>query len=385
MADDNDLERTQPASPRRLEQAREEGRVARSQELGAFAVLGAAGLTIWLAGGPLLAGFTGVMRRGLTISHEAAFAEERMLHGLAEQGLGGFLVVAPVLGVAFIAALAAPLLLSGWVFTLNPLQPDFSRLDPLKGLSRIFSVRGLIDLAKALAKVMVVGGVAALAIVSGLDAMLGLLKESPGAALTHAAVLVGWTLILLVGGILLVVAVDVPFQLWHHSRELRMSREDVRRESRENEGDPLIKARIRSLQREAARKRMMAEVPKADVVVTNPAHYAVALSYREGSMRAPRVVAKGRDLVAARIRELAHSHNVPLLEAPPLARALYRHADLGAEIPEKLYTAVAEVMAYVLQLRRFNAQGGKPPRLPEKIEVPTTLDPLNDATRGETA
>ncbi|MEQ1882091.1 MAG: flagellar biosynthesis protein FlhB [Burkholderiales bacterium] len=384
MADENDHERTQPASPRRLEQAREEGRVARSQELGAFAVLGAAGLSIWMAGGPLLAGFTEVMRRGLTFSHEAAFVEEHMLRGLAEQGLGGFLVATPVLGAAFIAALAAPLLLSGWVFTLNPLQPDFSRLDPLKGLSRIFSVRGLIDLAKALAKVMVVGGVAALAIINSLDAMLGLLMESPGGALTHAAALVGWTLILLVGGIVLVVAVDVPFQLWHHSRELRMSREDVRRESRENDGDPQIKARIRSLQREAARKRMMAEVPKADVVVTNPAHYAVALSYREGSMRAPRVVAKGRDLVAARIRELARSHDVPLLEAPPLARALYRHADLGAEIPEKLYTAVAEVMAYVLQLRRFNAQGGKPPRLPEKIEVPPTLDPLTADASGET-
>jgi flagellar biosynthesis protein FlhB len=385
MADENDHERTQPASPRRLEQAREEGRVARSQELGAFAVLGAAGLTIWMAGGPLLAGLTGVMRRGLTFSHEAAFVQERMLKGLAEQGLGGFLVVAPVLGVAFVAALIAPMLLNGWVFTLKPLQPDFTRLDPLKGLGRIVSVRGLIDLAKALAKVLVVGGVAALAIVNGLEAMLGLLMESPGGALIHAASLVGWTLILLVGGIVLVVAVDVPFQLWHHSRELRMSREDVRRESRENEGDPQIKARIRSLQREAARKRMMAEVPKADVVVTNPAHYSVALSYREGSMRAPRVVAKGRDLVAARIRELARSHNVPLLEAPPLARALYRHAELGAEIPEKLYTAVAEVMAYVLQLRRFNAQGGKPPRLPEKIEVPLTMDPLTTAAPGETS
>jgi flagellar biosynthetic protein FlhB len=175
---------------------------------------------------------------------------------------------------------------------------------------------------------------------------------------------------------LLIVAVDVPWQLWNHARQLRMSRDELRREAKESEGDPQIKARIRSLQREAARKRMMAEVPKADVVVTNPAHYAVALAYRENSMRAPRVVAKGRELTALRIRELAAEHRVPVVEAPPLARALYRHAELGDEIPEKLYTAVAEVLAYVFQLRRFNTYGGRVPELPGDICVPAGLDPL---------
>ena len=385
MADENDLERTQPASPRRLEQAREEGRIARSQELGAFAVLGASALAIWLMGMPLLVGLQGVMQRGLTFSADAAFAEERMVRGLVDQGGGGFLAVAPILAAGFVAALLAPMLLNGWLFTLKPLQPDFSRLDPLKGMARIFSLRGLVELGKALAKVLVVGGVAALAIRSSLDAMLGLSVESPVGAVTHAASLIGWTLILLVGGMVLVVAVDVPFQLWNNSRELRMSREEVRRESRETDGDPQIKARIRSLQREAARKRMMAEVPKADVVVTNPAHYSVALSYREGSMRAPRVVAKGRDLLAARIRELARAHHVPVLEAPPLARALYRHTELGDEVPEKLYTAVAEVMAYVLQLRRFQALGGRAPQPPEHIEVPAALEvpPVADDAEGE--
>jgi flagellar biosynthetic protein FlhB len=180
----------------------------------------------------------------------------------------------------------------------------------------------------------------------------------------------------------IVVAVDVPFQLWNHARRLRMSRDELRREAKETEGDPQIKARIRSLQREAARKRMMAEVPKADVVVTNPTHYAVALSYRENSMRAPRVVAKGQHLTALRIRELAKDNWVPVVEAPPLARALYRHTELGDEIPETLYTAVAEVLAYVFQLRRFEAEGvGAPPLPPHEFAVPAGLDPQEGERR----
>ena len=154
-----------------------------------------------------------------------------------------------------------------------------------------------------------------------------------------------------------------------------MSREGVKRESKETDGDPQVKARIRSLQRDAARKRMMAEVPKADVVITNPTHFSVALSYRENSMRAPRVVAKGQDLTALRIRKLAREHGVPVLEAPPLARALYRYADIGDEVPQTLYTAVAEVLAYVFQLRQYETAGGRAPLQPQAIAVPPGLDP----------
>jgi flagellar biosynthetic protein FlhB len=376
MAEEYDLERTEPASPRRLEQAREEGQVARSQELGAFAVLGAASLALWITGGPLLTGLTGMMKSGLTLPQGSAFRADAMLQLLGQHGASGLLAIVPVLAAAFLAALVAPMALNGWLFTFKPLQPDFSRINPMAGIGRMFSSRGLVELGKAVAKVTVVGGVAAMVIWHSMDAVLGLSTEPAAGAIPHAARLIGWTLVLIVGGMLLIVAVDVPWQLWNHARQLRMSRDELRRETRESEGDPQIKARIRSLQREAARKRMMAEVPKADVVVTNPSHYAVALAYREKSMRAPRVVAKGRELTALRIRELAAQHRVPVVEAPPLARALYRHAELGDEIPEKLYTAVAEVLAYVFQLRRFNVYGGRVPELPAQIAVPVGLDPL---------
>ena len=375
MADENDSERTEPASPRRLEQAREDGQVARSQELNTFALLATVGISIWTLGGQFLSGLTDLMRAGLTLSAGDAFQAEQMARLLGRHGASGFMTIAPVLAVAFLAALIAPLLLNGWLFTLKPLQPNFSRLDPLSGFGRMFSAHGVVELAKAVAKVLVVGGVAALVMWTSLDALLSLSQEATFSAAVHAARLVGWTLILMVGGMALIVAIDVPYQLWSHHRKLRMSRAELKREARESEGDPQIKARIRSLQREAARKRMMAAVPKADVVITNPTHYAVALSYKENSMRAPRVVAKGQDLTALRIRELARQHRIPIVEAPPLARALYRHTDLEDEIPETLYTAVAEVLAYVFQLRRFNREGGRAPRVPDEIVVPSALDP----------
>lgn len=375
MADENDFERTEPASPRRLEQAREDGQVARSQELNTFALLASVGIAIWMLGGQLLSGLTGLMRNGLTLAAEDGFHAEQMVRLLGRHGGTGFMTVAPVLAAAFLAALVAPLLLNGWLFTLRPLQPNFSRLNPLSGFGRIFSAHGLVELVKAILKVLVVGGVATMVIWSSLDAVLALSQETTASATRHAAHLVGWTLILMVGGMLLIVAIDVPYQIWNHYRKLRMSRAELKREAKESEGDPQIKARIRSLQREAARKRMMAEVPKADVVITNPTHYAVALSYKENSMRAPRIVAKGQDLTAMRIRELAKEHRIPVVEAPPLARALHRHADLGDEIPETLYTAVAEVLAYVFQLRRFNLEGGRVPQLPAELVVPAALDP----------
>ncbi len=375
MADENDFERTEPASPRRLEQAREEGQIARSQELNTFALLATVGMTVWFMGNQLLEGLTGLMRSGLTLASADGFEEVRMVNLLGQHGASGFMTVAPVLLAAFAAALFAPMLLNGWLFTLKPLQPNFSRLNPMEGIGRIFSVRGLIELTKAVAKVLVVGGIATLVIWNSLDAVIALSHEPTGSAATHASRLIGWTLLLIVGGMILIVALDVPYQLWNHYRKLRMSRAELRREAKETEGDPQIKARIRSLQREAARKRMMAEVPKADVVVTNPTHYAVALSYKENKMRAPRVVAKGRDLTAQRIRELAREHEVPVVELPPLARALYAHAELEDEIPEKLYTAVAEVLAYVFQLRHFNKDGGRAPVLPTDIVVPSGLDP----------
>lgn len=374
MADDSDLERTEPASPRRLEKAREEGQVARSQELTTFTLLIAASGSLWVIGSIIIRKLSAVLESGLRIEQQVIFDPALLLPRLFQLALDGLLAIAPLLGWLVIIALAAPMLLSGWLFSSKALFPDFKRLNPVSGLKRIFSSRGLIELVKAIAKVSVIGGVAAGIIWSHKQDVLDLIGMPLDTSLISMGKLIGLTFTLIVGAMLLIVLIDVPFQLWNHARQLRMSKEDLRKESKEDEGDPQVKARIRSMQREMARRRMMAEVPKADVVVTNPTHYAVALKYQDRSMRAPKVIAKGTQLIAIRIRELADEHHIPVLEVPPLARALYHHVELDTEIPETLYTAVAHVLAYIFQLKRYQTTGGTAPQLSSEIAVPEEMD-----------
>jgi len=382
MAEDSDLERTEPASPRRLEQARARGQVPRSPELTTFAVLIAAGAGLLFLGGPLMHSLTQVVRSGLTIDRGSAFDTSQLGMRLFDGSLSALLGLAPWFLLVVVAAIAASVAISGWLFSFEALQPDFAKLNPARGLSRIFSLHGLIELGKAVLKAALVGGIAAWVVWSERGEIVALANESIEPGLAHLAQLLGFTFLVVAGGLLLVVIVDVPFQLWDHARQLRMTKEEVRQENKETEGDPQVKARIRALQREAARRRMMSEVPKADVVVTNPDHYAVALRYLQGRSGAPRVVAKGSMLVAERIMELARASSVPVLRAPPLARALYVHADLGQEIPASLYNAVAEVLAWVYQLRRFRSVGGEAPREPS-VQVPAGMDPGERA--GEAA
>jgi flagellar biosynthetic protein FlhB len=375
MAEDSDLERTEPASQRRLQQAREKGQVPRSRELATFAVLIAAGGGLTLMGSGLVHSLSDLMRAGLQLDRSAAFDTTMMMARLQQSSQDALVAFFPFMLVMVVAALAAPMLLSGWLFSSEALQPNFGRLSPLKGIARMFSWNSLAELGKAIAKSALIGGVAAWIIWGEKDAMLALATQPLGVALANLGALAAFTFLAIAGSMILLVAIDVPLQLWQHSSQLKMSREELRQEAKESEGDPQIKARIRALQREAARRRMMAEVPKADVIVTNPTHYAVALRYQDKKMRAPQVVAKGSQLVAARIRELAIEHNIPIVETPPLARALYRHAELGQEIPAPLYTAVAEVLAYIYQLRRYRAEGGQPPQAPKNLPVPADLDP----------
>ncbi len=374
MAEESDLEKSEAPSPRRLEQAREEGQVARSQDLTAFAVLLAGTAGIWFAGGSMFAGAGELMARSL--SFDASVTDpQRMMALLARDSFDAWLIAGPLLLVLGAVALLAPMGLSGWLFTTQPLEPNFSRLNPLEGFKRMCSAHALGELAKALAKALLIGSAGALVIWVQIEAYSGLSGQPLKSAMAATADLVLWSVAVVVGTMLLIVAGDVPLQLWQHFSRLRMSREDLRKEMRETEGDPQLKAAVRGQQRQMARRRMMADVPRADVVVTNPSHFAVALSYAEGGMQAPRVVAKGADLVAARIREIAAAHRVPVLESPPLARALYRHAEIGEEIPETLYTAVAEVLAYVFQLRRHRSHGGAAPRPLGPVAVPAGLDP----------
>lgn len=374
MAEDSDLERTEPASQRRIEQAREKGQVARSRELTTVAVLLAAGGGVIGMGPGLMEHFLAMTRNALTLDKTAAFDPAQMVLHLSRQSMEMLTAFLPFLGLMVAATIASSVVVSGWLFTFEALVPDFSRVDPMKGISRVISWSGLVEMLKAVAKAALIGGVSLWVMWHDVDAVIALASESLEAGVVHLGNLVTFTFMAASGSMLLVVAIDVPFQLWSHARQLKMTKEELRQEAKETEGDPHVKARIRALQREAARRRMMTEVPKADVIVTNPTHYAVALRYQESNMRAPQVVAKGASLLAERIRELGVENRVPILEAPALARALYRHADLGEEIPAKLYTAVAEVLAYVYQLRRFRSSGGEEPQLPRELPVPPELD-----------
>jgi flagellar biosynthetic protein FlhB len=374
MAEENDSERTEEATPRRLEQAREEGQVARSQELTTFAMMAAAGGALWWLGGALFARMGDLVRAGMHIDASGAFDPAQMMNRFYAQAFEALLAIAPLLLVLLVVALGAPQLLSGWLFSAKSLRFDFQRIDPLAGIGRVLSVRGLVELVKALVKSTLLAIVGALIVWHYRQPLLDLVRLPLETGIAETGRIVGSSFLMLAGALALVAAADVPFQLWKHADELKMSRQEVRQESKENEGDPQMKAAIRQQQREMAKRRMMSEVPKASVIVTNPTHFAVALRYDE-NMRAPRVIAKGADLVAARIRELGREHNVPVLEAPALARAIFRHADINDEIPAQLYTAVAEVLAYVYQLKSYQEHGGMAPQPLAAIAVPAGLDP----------
>lgn len=378
MAEDSDLEKTEQPSQRRLDQAREEGQAARSRELSTFSVLFAGGAGLWLMGSSLSSQLIKLLRDGLTLDTTLAFNDHLLLPRLYTLSMEVLVTFLPLLLLLLVTAALSPLLLNGWIFSLKPLQPDLAKLNPIAGISRMFSINSLVELGKAIAKSLVIGGVGAWAIWHNKDSVMMLVAEPLVTALPHLGYLVWMTFVTIMGGMFLIVLIDVPFQLWEHNKKLKMTKEEARQEARESEGDPQVKGRIRSMQREMARRRMMANIPTADVVVTNPTHYAVALSYNEKGMGAPVVVAKGSHLLAARIREIAQENNVPILEAPPLARALHKHTELGQAIPEALYNAVAEVLAYVYQLRRYRQGNGVMPDVPHDLPVPPQLDPASD-------
>lgn len=370
MAEDSDLERTEPASARKLEQAREQGNVPRSRELATLAVLLASVGVIAFMGLHMLRGLYGVMHSTLSFDAVDISTPAMMGRNLMQAGMDGLLLFLPLAAAVVVAAVVANLMVSGWVFSPKALELNFSKLNPITGLARMFSWSSLAELVKALLKGGLIAGVAGWMIWVQREGILGLAAEPLEAAMVHFGQITLLTFLAAAAAFGLIVLLDVPFQLWNYQRGLRMTQQEVRQESKEMEGDPQIKARIRSLQREAARRRMMQAVPKADVVVTNPMHFAVALKYEERSMSAPQVVAKGSQLVAERIKELAREHRVPIVEAPPLARALHRHAEIGETIPGALFTAVAQLLAYVHQLNR-----SMNPVLPEHWEVPPNLDP----------
>tara|TARA_R110001599_G_scaffold148579_1_gene332304 strand:+ start:260 stop:1426 length:1167 start_codon:yes stop_codon:yes gene_type:complete len=386
MADnDSDQEKTEEATPRRREKAREEGQVPRSRELNTFLLLLGGVIGLWSMGNMLYDQLGMVMEQAFLFERRQAMESTPMLVNALDLGQRTLFAMTPLFLLLAVIALVAPGLMGGWLISGKSMQPKFSKLDPIKGVKRIFSTQALIELAKAIAKSVLVGGVAATFLYYNIGKFMALKDQSIQEALANALTMAAQAAGIMVLMLIVVILIDVPFQLWDNAKKLRMSQEEIKREHKESEGDPQVKARIRQQQQAMARGRMMSKVPQADVIITNPTHYAIALVYQEGSMGAPRLVAKGADAVAARIREIGAEAGVPRLEAAPLARALYHHVDLEAEVPAELYTAVAEVMAWAYRLKQVAQQGGEMPPTPDNLPVPPDMESPRHGAGGNEA
>lgn len=386
MADnDSDQEKTEEATPRRKEKAREEGQVARSRELNTFLLLLGGVIGLYSMGARLYDQLGAVMEQAFLFERRQAMESTPMLVNALDLGQRTLIAMMPLFLLLAVIALVAPGLMGGWLISAKSMQPKFSKLNPIKGIKRIFSTQALIELAKAIAKSVLVGGVVATFLYYNIGKFMALMDQPIRQALANALTMAAQAAGLMVLVLIVVILIDVPFQLWDNAKKLRMSQEEVKREHKESEGDPHVKARIRQQQQAMARGRMMSNVPQADVIITNPTHYAIALTYQEGSMGAPRLVAKGADAVAARIREIGEEAGVPRLEAAPLARALYHHVDLEAEVPAELYTAVAEVMAWAYRLKQVAKQGGEVPPTPDNLPVPPEMESPGHGAGGNEA
>jgi flagellar biosynthetic protein FlhB len=371
MAENQDgQEKTEQPTAKRLDDAKSKGQVPRSRELNTMAVTMIGVVSLVAMSKTLGGSLTQMMSQRFVLTREEIFDVNSMLIHLG-QGVGEvFLSMTPFFLMVILAAIFSSIALGGFSFSGEALTPKLEKLSPLKGIKRVFSARGLVELVKAMAKFLLIGGITVLLLYTTLEKYLALHAMDMAQAMSHLNSLISWSVILLASSLILIAAIDVPFQLWDHHRQLRMTRQEMRDEMKETEGKPEVKGRIRQLQREMAQRRMMEQVPKADVIVTNPTHYAVALKYDPERMHAPKMVAKGADLIAMNIRKVAKEAKVPLVESPILARAIYFHTEIDAYIPAGLYLAVAKLLAYVFQLRAYRTEGGERPQMPEDLTVP---------------
>jgi flagellar biosynthetic protein FlhB len=357
-------DRTEDPTPKRLQDARRKGQIARSRELSMTLVM-LAGAASFLFMGPYYhARLESLFALGLDFDRRQAFDPAEPLNLFGEAVLAGLTMLLPLFVILVFAAFVAALSFGGWAFSSEGLKPKLERLNPLNGLKRVFGLNGLAELLKALAKFLLVAVVAAVILWTKASDLIRLGQLDANSGLAQTAELLSLAFIGVCATLILIAAIDVPFQWFQHRRKLRMTKQEVKEELKETEGRPEVRSRIRQAQQELANRRMMEAVPTADVVATNPTHFAVALRYDDKKNRAPIVVAKGTDLLAARIREIATENGVPIIEAPPLARALYRTVELGREVPAALYVTVAQVLTYVYQLKACIDRGVKPPPAP---------------------
>ncbi|WP_223487749.1 flagellar biosynthesis protein FlhB [Pseudomonas sp. A-RE-19] len=367
-------DKTEDPTEKRKKDSREKGEIARSKELNTLAIMLAGAGALLIFGGALAQDMMELMRMNFTLSREVILDQRSMGIFLLHSGQIALLAIQPVMITLLLAALIGPISLGGWLFAAGSMAPKFSRMNPGAGLKRMFSAKALVELLKALAKFFIVLFVALAVLSSDIDDLLRIAHEPLDMAIIHSLQVVGWSTLWMACGLIIIATVDVPVQLWESHKKLLMTKQEVRDEHKDQEGRPEVKQRIRQLQREMSQRRMMAAIPEADVVITNPTHYAVALKYDPEKGGAPMLIAKGSDFLALKIREIAVANEVLLLESPALARSIYYSTELDQEIPGGLYLAVAQVLAYVYQIRQYRAGKGKRPDLPgDDLPIPPDL------------
>lgn len=370
---DSGQERTEEATPKRQQDAKDKGDIPRSKELNTTAILlGGAG-ALMAFGGSIAAGLSGMMSANFSFTRDEVFNQKAMLAHLGQSMAESMMVLIPFFIIVFLAAIIGPIALGGWVMSTKSLAPKADRISPLAGIKRMFAARALVELLKTIAKVVLVATLSLVILDWMTPDLLALGKQDIIPAMASGLRIVGWAVLALSSTMILISLIDVPFQISSHAKKLKMTMQEVKDEMKNTDGKPEVKQRIRQLQYDMAQGRMMSAVPEADVVITNPEHYAVALRYNSDNMGAPVLVAKGADLIAFKIRDIAKAHDIPVLQAAPLARAVFHSTELEQEIPAGLYIAVAQVLAYIFQLQRFEKrQGQKPGPVPD-LPIPDEL------------
>ncbi|QAY84886.1 flagellar biosynthetic protein FlhB [Pseudomonas arsenicoxydans] len=371
-------DKTEDPTDKRKKDSRDKGEVARSKELNTLAIMLVGASALLIFGGALAQDMMELMRINFSLPREVIMDQKSMANYLLHSGQIGLWAIQPIMISLVLAAIIGPISLGGWLFAFSSMAPKFSRMNPLSGLKRMFSTKALVELIKAFAKFIIVLFVALAVLSSDIDDLQRIAHEPLEMAIIHSLQVVGWSTLWMACGLIIIAAVDVPVQLWESHKKLLMTKQEVRDEHKDQEGRPEVKQRIRQLQREMSQRRMMAAIPEADVVITNPTHYAVALKYDPEKGGAPMLLAKGSDFLALKIREIAVANNVLLLESPALARSIYYSTELEQEIPGGLYLAVAQVLAYVYQIRQHRAGKGKRPD-PLKDDLPIPPDLRRDS------
>ena len=372
MADDSDLEKSEQPTDSKLKKAKEKGQIPRSRELTSLMILLVGIMLFWIMGTHFVSKLKAIIQQAMLVAHRTD-DDKQIIFNLINLLTAGFWAILPIFVGLVIVAIIAPLSVGGLLFSLQSIKPNLGKLNPISGFKRLFSLRIFSELFKSILKVVLIAFAAALFLIHQFPNMLALPSMYLNNALSQVMQLLIYASLLIVLALIPMVGFDIFYQIWSNLKKLKMSKQEVKDEFKEQEGNPQIKGRIRQMQQAIARRRMMKDVPKANVIVTNPTHYAVALQYDEKTMSAPKILAKGTDNIASRIKQIAQEHQIPQLEAPPLARALYRHGEIGKSIPAELYAAVAQILAWVYQLKRWHRDGGEKPLKPTNLSIPESL------------